>query len=1125
MDDSEVESTASILASVKEQEAQFEKLTRALEEERRHVSAQLERVRVSPQDANPLMANGTLTRRHQNGRFVGDADLERQKFSDLKLNGPQDHSHLLYSTIPRMQEPGQIVETYTEEDPEGAMSVVSVETSDDGTTRRTETTVKKVVKTVTTRTVQPVPVGPDGLPVDASSVSNNYIQTLGRDFRKNGNGGPGPYVGQAGTATLPRNFHYPPDGYGRHYEDGYPSGSDNYGSLSRVTRIEERYRPSMEGYRAPSRQDVYGPQPQVRVGGSSVDLHRFHPEPYGLEDDQRSMGYDDLDYGMMSDYGTARRTGTPSDPRRRLRSYEDMIGEEVPSDQYYWAPLAQHERGSLASLDSLRKGGPPPPNWRQPELPEVIAMLGFRLDAVKSNAAAYLQHLCYRNDKVKTDVRKLKGIPILVGLLDHPKKEVHLGACGALKNISFGRDQDNKIAIKNCDGVPALVRLLRKARDMDLTEVITGTLWNLSSHDSIKMEIVDHALHALTDEVIIPHSGWEREPNEDCKPRHIEWESVLTNTAGCLRNVSSERSEARRKLRECDGLVDALIFIVQAVIGQKDSDSKLVENCVCLLRNLSYQVHREIPQAERYQEAPPSVANNTGPHAASCFGAKKGKVKDVFLLCCCFPCVLCFIHGGGDGDGDDDDDDGGGGDGGGGGGGGIGIGTSDWTVKAENSTNLEPSPPFLLYEWFSRGKKPTEDPANDTVDFPKRTSPARGYELLFQPEVVRIYISLLKESKNPAILEASAGAIQNLCAGRWTYGRYIRSALRQEKALSAIADLLTNDQERVVKAASGALRNLAVDARNKELIGKHAIPNLVKNLPGGQQSSSQNFSEDTVVSILNTINEVIAENLEAAKKLRETQGIEKLVLINKSGNRSEKEVRAAALVLQTIWGYKELRKPLEKEGWKKSDFQVNLNSASRSQSSHSYDDSTLPLIDRNQKSDKKPDREEIQMSNMGSNTKSLDNNYSTLNERGDHNRTLDRSGDLGDMEPLKGTPLMQDEGQESLEEELDELVLDDEGDQVSYPSMGPLGHREIPEADGYNKISPLATTGITTGEQVTPLAKAKEVCKALVHQLIHPEFRGRHGEEAGGSEYEITRKQPESPIHEWIKSFTPVRVI
>lgn len=30
---------------------------------------------------------------------------------------------------------------------------------------------------------------------------------------------------------------------------------------------------------------------------------------------------------------------------------------------------------------------------------------------------------------------------------------------------------------------------------------------------------------------------------------------------------------------------------------------------------------------------------------------------------------------------------------------------------------------------------------------------------------------------------------------------------------------------------------------------------------------------------------------------------------------------------------------------------------------------------------------------------------------------------------------MQDEGQESLEEELDVLVLDDEGNQVSYPPM------------------------------------------------------------------------------------------
>lgn len=917
-----MESTASILASVKEQEAQFEKLTRALEEERRHVSAQLERVRVTPQDGPP-MANGTLTRRQQNGRLVGDVEVERPKYQERKLNGPQDR---IYSTIPRMQEPGHIVEeTYTiDEDPEGAMSVVSVETSDDGTTRRTETTVKKVVKKVTTRTIQ-VPVGPDGLPLDGSALPGGYIQTLDRNFRtNNGEGGGGGYMGPVGTATVPRNYHYN-DGYGNPYDTG---SENNYSSLSRMARMDDRYRPvdgyrTLDNYRAPSHPNAYGPQPQVRVGGSNGDLTRFRPDHYGLEDDQRSMGYEDLDYGLVPDYGTGRRAATPSD-RVRLRSYGDPLVDEMQQDPYYWqqAPLAQHERaGSMASLDSLRK--PVPTNWRQPELSEVIAMLNFRLDAVKSNAAAYLQHLCYQNDQVKTDVRRLKGIPVLVGLLDHPKKEVHHGACGALKNISYGRDQDNKVAIKNCDGVTALVRLLRKARDMDLTEVITGTLWNLSSHDSIKMEIVDHALHALVDEVLIPHSGWQREPREDCKPRHVEWESVLTNTAGCLRNISSERSEARRKLRECDGLVDALVYIVQSEIGQKDSDSKLVENSVCLLRNLSYQVHLEIPHHEKYREELHGTSSS-GQQNASCFGTKKGK------------------------------DD-----------------------------------------WFAKGNKPAEDPAADVVDFPKRTSPARGYELLFQPEVVRVYVSLIKESKTPAILEASAGALQNLCAGRWTYGRCIRSAVRHEKGLASLTEHLKHDNERVVKAVSGALRNLAVDARNKELIGKYAIPNLVMNLPGGQQTPARNLSEDTVVSILNTINEVILNNLEAAKKMRETQGIEKIVLINKSGNRSEREVRAAGLVLQTVWGYKDLRKPLEKEGWKKTDFQVNLPNGPRNQGGSSYDDSTLPLIDKNQKADKKSDRDMIPMNSLGPDP------YSTLNDRDTNNRTMNRSRDFSELEPLE----------------------------------------------------------------------------------------------------------------------------
>lgn len=84
-----------------------------------------------------------------------------------------------------------------------------------------------------------------------------------------------------------------------------------------------------------------------------------------------------------------------------LRSCEDTLdGDMGGVDPYTWGVNMAMERGSMASLDStLRKG--PPASWRQPELPEVIAMLNYRLDPVKTNAAAFLQHLTFKNDKVK----------------------------------------------------------------------------------------------------------------------------------------------------------------------------------------------------------------------------------------------------------------------------------------------------------------------------------------------------------------------------------------------------------------------------------------------------------------------------------------------------------------------------------------------------------------------------------------------------------------------------------------------------------------------------------------------------------------------------------------------------
>lgn len=192
-----------------------------------------------------------------------------------------------------------------------------------------------------------------------------------------------------------------------------------------------------------------------------------------------------------SEAGLAAAVTMSTRPTCLCRAYEDAaddggeLTEERPAFPAVTAPLAQPERGSLGSLDRLVRRSPSvdsarkEPRWRDPELPEVLAMLRHPVDPVKANAAAYLQHLCFENEGVKRRVRQLRGLPLLVALLDHPRAEVRRRACGALRNLSYGRDTDNKAAIRDCGGVPALVRLLRAARDNEVRELVTGE-WDLA---------------------------------------------------------------------------------------------------------------------------------------------------------------------------------------------------------------------------------------------------------------------------------------------------------------------------------------------------------------------------------------------------------------------------------------------------------------------------------------------------------------------------------------------------------------------------------------------------------------------------------------------------------------------
>ncbi|XP_077016498.1 splicing regulator ARVCF [Tamandua tetradactyla] len=904
MEDGNVHSAASILASVKEQEARFERLTQALEQERRHVALQLECTQP------PSVGSGG----------VGGGQPLPMAWQKLVLQEQSPGSQASLATMP--EAPELLEETVTvEEDPGTPTSHVSVVTSEDGTTRRTETKVTKTVKTVTTRTLRQLPVGPDGLPLlDAGPPPG----PPDRHFLLRGGGGP--------AATL------------SHLGGGF-GDSPSYSSLSRGPRV----RPPRTGalargpcagcFTLPGRREAFPTGPEQALPGGCSLPERVQAEPYGLEDDSRSLAAADDDGGpeLEPDDSTATRWRPDCGRGPRAWAYEDAAdgsggGGKLERPPCTAAPLAQPEQGSLGSLERGSRSSPSPdgahrePRWRDPELPEVLAMLRHPVDPVKANAAAYLQHLCFENEAVKRRVRQLRGLPLLVALLDHPRAEVRRRACGALRNLSYGRDADNKAAIRDCGGVPALLRLLQVARDGEVRELVTGTLWNLSSYEPLKMLIIEHGLQTLTHEVIVPHSGWEPEPHEDSKPRDVEWTTVFKNTSGCLRNVSSDGAEARRRLRECDGLVDALLHALQCAVGKKDTDNKSVENCVCIMRNLSYHVHREVPGADRYQEAEPGPLGAAAGSQrrrrddAGCFGSKKAK-----------------------------------------------------------------------------GKKDEElDQNSDTLDLPKRTEAAKGFELLYQPEVVRLYLSLLTESRNFNTLEAAAGALQNLSAGTWTWATYIRAAVRKERGLPVLVELLQSDTDKVVRAVAIALRNLSLDRRNKDLIGSYAMAELVRNVRNAQApvQLGARLEEDTVVAVLNTIHEIVADSPDNARSLLHARGVPALVALG-AASPSGREAKAAAHVLQTMWSHRELRGALQREGWTKARLQcVTTKGPKEAPGTGGFDASTLPLGDKGLDGKKPGSRDPMLADQLGS------DGYSTI-DRPDWRVRGSVAGDASEKEPLK----------------------------------------------------------------------------------------------------------------------------
>ncbi len=166
-----------------------------------------------------------------------------------------------------------------------------------------------------------------------------------------------------------------------------------------------------------------------------------------------------------------------------------------------------------------------------------------------------------------------------------------------------------------------------------------------------------------------------------------------------VRNCSSADYDGRRKMRDCDGFIPSLLHAVNSSLQSlNEIDNKSIENCMCILRNLSYKLQEVVDRdydrnypamaaASTWSMTPSQYNHEQEKTKVGCMGSKQKKTKQVM----------------------------------------------DQT--AANNNNIY------------------------AIMAPREGRPV---EMLWQTDVIGTYVHLLRHSSNPDTLEATAGCIQNL---------------------------------------------------------------------------------------------------------------------------------------------------------------------------------------------------------------------------------------------------------------------------------------------------------------------------------------------------------------------------
>ncbi|KAA3675027.1 uncharacterized protein DEA37_0006215 [Paragonimus westermani] len=448
------------------------------------------------------------------------------------------------------------------------------------------------------------------------------------------------------------------------------------------------------------------------------------------------------------------------------------------------------------------------------DIPQIMRLLLSPEPEIVVNATAYLQHLVYRNPSLKERTRMPKsfmplvhhvfsqcgGIAALVQLLYSEHVQICQNSVGVLRNLTCGDNYEIKEELERVGGIRALAWLIENRQGYIRP--------NQSSADSI----------TLTDDLNIRDSNVNG------------FTSTLDSAAAVLCNLAAVNHLKRSVLLEAilPSLVHTVIrpaacrSIRQEGLAQTFQEppfiTVLFRNVAAVLRNVSSSETAEVRELMRQC---PSLMWSLVTILQSAVKSQCSDTKSVEHCICCLRNLCYSLHTAIQPSKDDQQSE---------------------SLCAASNKSVPAARRFRLkaYSLKSNGSvSSTEAYTGKSKLFPSESVPG----LLCRTETLQMLVDLLQCSSNPCTLEAAAGTIQNLSAGDWQVNGSVRQTLRILQCLPVMVELLNAPARRVATASANALRNMAIEDRCCQLLGRHGLVRILSALQNCVTALSSQYQQ------------------------------------------------------------------------------------------------------------------------------------------------------------------------------------------------------------------------------------------------------------------------------------------